>query len=120
MKLLNLGSTSSQDYLYGSATAEAMGFPVAAEESDIFRQDSAFKLLSSKEPNIRELSQSKLGLAVREATRKPATKLHICTWLNKDEPDTVFARTVDTIWTNARGAGARLDKAVPWDLGDDD
>jgi len=97
-----------------------MGFPVAVQGSHIFRLHSAFKLLSSKDSIIRELSQLELGLTVREATRRPTDKPDIRTWLNKDQPDTVVARTgnVDTMWTNARRAGARLDEAVQWDLVD--
>jgi len=67
-KVLNLNDKSCLDYLYGLTFAGAMGIPVAAEESDIFRLDSAFKLLSSKDPIIRDLSERELGLTVRDAT----------------------------------------------------
>jgi len=87
---------------------------------------SAWTLPSSssrpRTPIIRDLSQLEQGLTVRAATRKGVTNAEICTWLNKDKPDTVVVRTgnVNIVWTNARGAGASLDKAVQWDLGDED
>jgi len=107
-EVLNLNDRSCLDYLYGSTSAGAMGMPVAAEEGDIFRLDSAFKLLSSKDPIIRDISKLELVLTVLDVSRKPATNAGPSTWLNKDQPDTVVGRTgnVDTIWTNARGAGS--------------
>ena len=71
--VLNLPDNSSLDYMYGSRTSGAIGLPNAAEEGEIFRIDSAFKLLSSKDPTIRDISKRELGETVRTVTRMPAT-----------------------------------------------
>jgi hypothetical protein len=116
-KVLSLPESSSLEYMYGSASAGALAIPIAAEESDIFRLDSAFKLLSSKDPIVQEMAQQDLCVTAREATRRPVTNTTACEWLNCDETAN-FARAENagTIWTNVRGAGRRLDKAVKWDV----
>jgi len=115
---LFLNEHSSLDYLYGSTSAGAMRIPVAAEESEIFRIDSAFKLLSTKDPIVQELAGRELGETVREATRKPARPIDISEWLNGDH--TGRPGNSQTIWTNARGSTRRLEEAVKWAVNEKD
>lgn len=44
---LYLSNFATNDYLYGSAAAGSCGIPLAAEDSDVFVIDSAFKLLTT-------------------------------------------------------------------------
>ncbi len=53
---LYLPTTSANDYLYGSTNAGACGIPLAAEDSDLFLIDNAFKLITSKDVGVAELA----------------------------------------------------------------
>src|SRR5882757_11494462 len=120
-KVLSLPESSALEYMYGSTSAGALAIPLAAEESDIYRLDSAFKLLSSKDPIVKQMAQQDLCETAREATRRPVTNSSACEWLNSEEP-TNFARAENagTIWTNVRGAFIRLDGAAKWDVNEKD
>lgn len=51
---------ASNDYLYGSSSAGSCAIPLASEDSDIFRIETAFKLLTSRDPRIRSMALNDL------------------------------------------------------------
>jgi len=121
-KVLSLPDSSTLDYIYGSTTAGAIGIPIAAEESDIFRIDTAFKLLSSKDSIIRELSRKELDDTVIQATRKPTTTATNIQYLNGDMEMLVTAGRGSggkTTWTDARTTTRRFEGAVAWEKDED-
>ncbi|CAK9301277.1 unnamed protein product [Gordionus sp. m RMFG-2023] len=88
--ILSLPRSAVNNYIYGSCKLGAIGIPLLAEDSDIYRIDNAYKLLTSKDPLIRELAMTELGNMVASRTG---------TW---------------NIWTRARQASSRL--TVTWEM----
>lgn len=70
---LYLPATSSNKYLYGSAGAGAAGIPEAADISDACRIDGAFKLLSSPDPEVRDLALQAVSKVTEKRLRRRAS-----------------------------------------------
>ena len=109
-KTLYLPARSSNEYLYGSAARGACGLPIAAEDSDIFLVDTAFKLLTSNDPTIHQLANTEC---------KDIAKARLGGLPNVIPADAIDqfltnptlprrASTVQCVWTKARSASIRL------------
>ncbi|XP_037501546.1 uncharacterized protein LOC119375441 [Rhipicephalus sanguineus] len=71
---LYLPENASTHYVYGSAAAGAVGLPAAAELSDIFRIDSAFKLLTTADRELRDMALLDAYSVVSGMTREVETE----------------------------------------------
>ena len=111
-KTLYLPTRSSNEYIYGSSFNGACGVPIAAEDSDLFLIDTAFKLLTSPDPVIKSLAEEdcgKLGAArLGETGPTPNT---IPRFMNELELPR-RSSAPQSLWTKARSASIRLD--VKW------
>ncbi|GBN69625.1 Retrovirus-related Pol polyprotein from type-2 retrotransposable element R2DM [Araneus ventricosus] len=70
-EVLYLPEHASNEYIYGHTKAGSVGLPVSAEESDLNRVDSAFKLLTSSDEMVSELALKNLTNAVSKRSQKP-------------------------------------------------
>lgn len=113
-RTLYLPSNAANDYLYGSAAAGAAGIPVAADVSDACRIDNAFKLLSSPDPEVRELALNAVTEVTTRRLRRPASTDDVEQYLS-GETEGEFRATatqLQSVWTEARKASRRL--GVTW------
>ncbi|GBL72532.1 Retrovirus-related Pol polyprotein from type-1 retrotransposable element R2 [Araneus ventricosus] len=69
-EVLCLPEHASNEYLYGHTKAGCVGLPVSAEESDLNRVDSAFKLLTSSDEMVSELALKNLSNTVSKRSHK--------------------------------------------------
>lgn len=65
-EVLGLPSRASNSYLYGSPDDGFLGIPLAGFDSDVAKIDSAFKLLMSKDDEVRSLAWEGLFQATRD------------------------------------------------------
>ncbi|GBO30887.1 hypothetical protein AVEN_125775-1 [Araneus ventricosus] len=70
-EVLHLPEHASNEYIYGHTKSGCVGLPVSAEESDLNRVDSAFKLLTSSDEMVSELALKNLTNAVSKRAQKP-------------------------------------------------
>nr|XP_045589259.1 uncharacterized protein LOC123751200 [Procambarus clarkii] len=105
---LYLPTRATNDYLYGSAAAGSCGIPLAAEDSDVFVIDSAFKLLTTPDQDTRNIAREDCTKVVTRRLREDATLVNVCQYLSKEA---MAQRPTDheTVWSRARNASARLD-----------
>ncbi|KAF8797215.1 Retrovirus-related Pol polyprotein type-1 like protein [Argiope bruennichi] len=99
---LGLPENAANEYLYGHRKTGSCGLPVAAEESDLNRIDTAFKLLTSR-------------ATVRARLRIPvANDEDLGSFLSGTSVAEVF--DISNIWACARKASKRL--RVTWEFSD--
>jgi len=110
-KTLYLQSRASNEYLYGTASSGSCGIPIAAEDSDIFLIDSAFKLLTSPDINTRELALNDCAMIASHRLNEPASSELIAPYMTQEELPT---RSSDhqTLWSKTRSATQR--QRVQW------
>ncbi|XP_069176419.1 uncharacterized protein [Procambarus clarkii] len=110
-KTLYLPSRAANGYLYGSTRAGSCGIPLAAEDSDLFLIDTAFKLLNSPDVDTRDIAREDCRLVVakrRQEEEEEVTPEHVCSYLSKAElPGR--SSTIQTIWSRARDASGRME-----------
>ena len=116
-KTLSLPPRAANEYLYGSSTAGSLAIPLAAEDSDIFLVDSAFKLLTSRDAALKDITQSDVqDIAARRTGRNPSMP-DACVYLSKGEMNN-RGGDHQTLWSRARDASGRLQ--VKWSTDGDD
>ncbi|XP_055924598.1 uncharacterized protein LOC129956692 [Argiope bruennichi] len=110
---LGLPEIAANEYLFGHRKSGSCGLPVAAEESDLNRIDTAFNILTSKDPQVAELAMNDLGATVRARLRKPlANDEDLGSFLSGTSVVEVF--DISNIWACARKASKRL--RVTWEF----
>ncbi|XP_049266707.1 uncharacterized protein LOC125756281 [Rhipicephalus sanguineus] len=118
-RTLYLPVNASTHYVYGSAAGGAAAIPVAAELSDICRVDSAFKLLTTADRELRTLALSDAYAVASARLGWEATRSELEAYLS-GEIDGVFrtpATQLRSVWTEARKASRRLH--VSWHISPD-
>lgn len=74
----HLPADASNNYVYGAASLGLLGVPILAEESDTTLIDSAFKLLTSKDPAIFKIAWDDLQAFVSNALPLPSSLSESC------------------------------------------
>ncbi|GBL88731.1 hypothetical protein AVEN_39997-1 [Araneus ventricosus] len=108
---LGLPERACNDHLYASRKVGAVGLPIAAEDADLHRIDTAFKLLASKDAGVSDLALSELTATVKFRLRKSTlADGHIGNFLSSEAPAVQFDNY--NFWTCARMASARQGDSV--------
>lgn len=118
-RTLGLPPNAANEYLYGARSDGLFGIPLAAEDSDIAHIDGGVKLLTSKDPIIRDMAWEEL---TEEAHFR--FKAHLVNgksdFLNSVSHPTEgrSSNRYSSVWTRARQATARL--GLSWRFSDED
>ncbi|XP_049267175.1 uncharacterized protein LOC119375286 [Rhipicephalus sanguineus] len=118
-RTLYLPVNASTHYIYGSAAGGAAAIPVAAELSDVCRIDSAFKLLTTADRELRDMALSDAYAVASARLGWEATRSELEAYLSGDI-EGVFrtpATQLRSVWTEARKASRRLH--VAWTIAPD-
>lgn len=113
-KTLNVPNEASNAYIYGPRSEGCCGIPLLNDEADVFSIDSAFKLLSSKDPIVLELARSSVQVTVRDRLKRLVDYADVAKFLSGNDGDD-FAGTSNQYsnsWTTARKASRRI--SVKW------
>ena len=106
-KTLNLPDRASNDFLYGNSKDSLFGVPLTAEDSDIARIDTAFKLLMSIDPNVKVLAWDDLKLCTSDRiTHSPGLEDMENFLSNVRYSGT--SNYYSSVWARARAASGRL------------
>ncbi|GBM82725.1 Retrovirus-related Pol polyprotein from type-2 retrotransposable element R2DM, partial [Araneus ventricosus] len=118
-KILYLPVTASNKFIYGSRKMGCLAIPIAAEESDLNRIDTAFKLLSSRDDLTREKALKQLKDTVRFRGRRFPTDEDIGKFLSGEHLDEFLPRSnrFSSIWNMALESSRRL--KVSWSFDND-
>ncbi|GBN09065.1 Retrovirus-related Pol polyprotein from type-1 retrotransposable element R2 [Araneus ventricosus] len=112
---LGLPERACNDYLYASRKVGAVGLPIAAEDADLHRIDTAFKLLTSKDPHVAELALAELLKTVKFRLRKPSpSDSDLGDFMTGEARAAQFDNS--NLWTCARRASAR--QGIRWEFVD--
>ncbi|GBO37569.1 Retrovirus-related Pol polyprotein from type-1 retrotransposable element R2 [Araneus ventricosus] len=115
-EVLFLPEHAANDYIYGHTRSGCVGLPISAEESDLNRVDSAFKLLTSSDDMISELALQNLRSSVSARVRRDASDEDLSDFLSGslsiDEDDRPPSNPLSNIWTVARVASRR--QKIEW------
>ncbi|XP_054720781.1 uncharacterized protein LOC129230408 [Uloborus diversus] len=112
-KTLNIPKNAANEYFLGPSERGLFGIPVSAEDSDISHIDSAFKLLTSKDPIVKELAWDEVKKAAHH--RFPSNDhLDSISKLLSGEPANLTSNKISSNWTRARAASTRLH--VKWNI----
>ncbi|KAK8742630.1 hypothetical protein OTU49_001595, partial [Cherax quadricarinatus] len=114
-KTLYLQPRASNEYIYGSSPAGACGIPSAAEDSDIFLVDTAFKLLTSLDLDTRDIARSDCQQVAALRTQQDPNMEDACAFLSKQEMGRAGGH--QTLWSRARDASGRM--GVTWSYNSD-
>ncbi|GBM93217.1 Retrovirus-related Pol polyprotein from type-1 retrotransposable element R2 [Araneus ventricosus] len=112
---LSLPERASNDYLYGHRKFGSYAIPILAEECELNRLDSAFKLLTSKDEKIKIMALEHLSSTVRARMQKDSVSdadLEAYMSSTFHDNDNAFSNT----FTCARIASSRL--KVFWQFND--
>ncbi|KAL1415299.1 hypothetical protein MTO96_029570 [Rhipicephalus appendiculatus] len=118
-RTLYLPGNASTHYIYGSAASGAVAIPVAAELHDICRVDSAFKLLTTADRDLRDMALADAYAVASARLGWEATRSELEAYLSGDI-EGVFrtpATQLRPVWTEARKASRRLH--VAWSIAPD-
>ncbi|GFU43434.1 retrovirus-related Pol polyprotein from type-1 retrotransposable element R2 [Trichonephila clavipes] len=113
--ILSLPSNAANHYIYGSRKLGCCGLPSAAEDSDFYLVDSAFKLLTSRDEEVALQAMGQFTRTViHRIGRTPtdgdrASYLSVC--MEEDYATTTNQLSNNT-WTRARMASTR--QQVTW------
>lgn len=122
-KLLRLPSNAANCFLYGSPTKACLGLPILGEESDLFLIDSAFKLLSSKDPFVRELALRDLRRVIaKRVGLQNASSVSPADYLSGVTTGLLSSQKTNPLrclWTEARKASSRKGLGVKWSFDSD-
>ncbi|CAL8079908.1 unnamed protein product [Orchesella dallaii] len=115
-QILFLPSNATNDYLYGSTKGGACNIPIAAEDSDIFHVDNAFKLITSLDSLLAEMAYDDLFMTVRNRLKREPTHDEINLYMSGSNEGVfrVGSNAYQNSWTRARAASRRL--KVTWEL----
>ncbi|GBO35647.1 Retrovirus-related Pol polyprotein from type-1 retrotransposable element R2 [Araneus ventricosus] len=116
-ELLFLPERAANEYLYGHTKSGCVGVPIAAEESDLKRVDSAFKLLTSHDEIVAALALQNLRNSVANRVRIPNPSDDdlsdfMTGSMDIDEDDKPHSNPYSNIWTTARVASRR--QKIQW------
>jgi len=103
---LGLPQEASNDYLYGHRKGGACGIPLLAEESDVARVDTAFKLLTSPDERVATDATEHLKDVVHKRAREPPDIDSCMDFLSGANEGQMRAPSagVANVWTRARKA----------------
>ncbi|GFU59198.1 retrovirus-related Pol polyprotein from type-2 retrotransposable element R2DM [Trichonephila clavipes] len=116
--LLSLPSNASNHYLYGGRKLGCCGIPSAAEDSDFYLIDSAFKLLTSNDEEVVTQALGQLRRTVQHRLGRTPTDGDLGSYMS-GSMEGRFAGTTNQLansWTNARSASRR--QGVLWSFSD--
>ncbi|GBM24914.1 Retrovirus-related Pol polyprotein from type-2 retrotransposable element R2DM, partial [Araneus ventricosus] len=116
-EILFLPERAANEYIYGHTKAGCVGLPISAEESDLNRVDSAFKLLTSNDEIVAQLALTNLRNSVAKRVRIPTPtdddmSDFMSGSLDIDEDDKPHSNPYSNIWTTARVASRR--QKIQW------
>ncbi|GFR13725.1 retrovirus-related Pol polyprotein from type-1 retrotransposable element R2 [Trichonephila clavata] len=112
--ILSLPTNASNQYLHGNRKLGGCGIPSAAEDSDFYLVDSAFKLLTSKDEDVALQALGQLTRTVRHRVRRQPTDGDMGSYMSGCMDDE-FAESTNRLtntWTLARQASKRAQ--VTW------
>ncbi|KAG8180531.1 hypothetical protein JTE90_018151 [Oedothorax gibbosus] len=119
LNLVGPASAASNHYIYGASDAGCLGLPCLEDEHDVVLVDSAFKLLTSRDPRVRNIAWSDLADQIEARTstfdsRPDATPGQVEAFLSGscDPPFHRGRSNISSTWSAARNASRRL--AVTW------
>ncbi|GBO44275.1 Retrovirus-related Pol polyprotein from type-1 retrotransposable element R2 [Araneus ventricosus] len=111
---LGLPDNACNDYLYGHRKFGCIGIPITAEDSDLYRIDTAFKLLTSKDEKLALMALQDLQRTVRlrfgiasPSDRDLENYMSGCQFQDRDNCHS-------NEWTVARLASSRL--SIRWEF----
>ena len=112
---LNLPDRACTDYIYGNPKDGLFGVPLAAEDSDIAKIDTAFKLLMSIDPNVKIHAWDDLKTCVLDRVPNPSFTdfADFLSGVRYGDSDNRFT----SVWARARAASNRL--GVSWFITED-
>lgn len=115
---LSVPQEASNDYLYGLRAAGACGIPLAAEDSDLATIDAAYKLLTSRDPVVREEASRELHDTTTKRLKRPAIEEDIGNYLSGENTGEYQrgSNEARNTWTTARTASTR--QQVSWSFRD--
>ena len=112
---LNLPDRACTDYIYGNPKDGLFGIPLAAEDSDTAKIDTAFKLLMSIDPNVKIHTLDDLKTCVQDRILNPLltdfADFFSGIWYGD------FDNQFTSVWARARAASNRF--GVLWFITDD-
>ncbi|GIY31138.1 retrovirus-related Pol polyprotein from type-2 retrotransposable element R2DM [Caerostris darwini] len=108
---LNLPNEASNDYVYGHRKLGCCGLPIAAEDSDLYLVDTAFKLLSSRDEICAKTALASLTSTVQRWLGMVPTLSDFLSG-DIDGPFGTTTNKFSNTWTVARVASRRL--GVQW------
>lgn len=113
-KTLSVPQEAANEFLHGSRNAGSCGIPVAAEESDFATIDSAFKLLTSRDPIIQAEAMRELDRTVNKRLRHPGDDADRGNFMSGSNTREFQNRTNEAKnhWTTARTSSTR--QQVQW------
>ncbi|GFQ73017.1 retrovirus-related Pol polyprotein from type-2 retrotransposable element R2DM [Trichonephila clavata] len=116
--ILSLPQNAALGYLHGNRKLGSCGVPSAAEDSDFYLIDSAFKLLTSKDEEVSIHALGQLTRTARHRLGRPPTDGDLGSFLS-GSMEGRFAETTNQLsntWTLARKASHRQE--VTWSFVD--
>ncbi|XP_055947152.1 uncharacterized protein LOC129980793 [Argiope bruennichi] len=116
---LGLPENAANAYLYGHKSKGSCSIPIAAEESDLNRIDTAFKLLTSSDEEIVLLATEDLRQTISHRLKIPSPfDANLEDFLSgvMEGPFSTFDNAYSNVWTCARLAFRRL--GVVWEFDD--
>ncbi|XP_054720779.1 uncharacterized protein T26G10.4-like [Uloborus diversus] len=113
-KTLNLPVEASNNYLYGSREAGCCGLPILAEDSDLYLADTALKLLSSRDPIVRDIALQHLKETSGGRLQRDVSEVDVANFLSGSMEDEFQTSTnnISNCWTRARIASRR--SGISW------
>ncbi|GBN77615.1 Retrovirus-related Pol polyprotein from type-2 retrotransposable element R2DM [Araneus ventricosus] len=114
-EVLFLPEHAANDYIYGHTKSGCVGLPISAEESDLNRVDSAFKLLTSSDDMISDLALQNLRCSVSARVRRDASDEDLSDFMSGSlaiDDDRPPSNPLANIWTVARVASRR--QKIEW------
>ncbi|GFY44120.1 retrovirus-related Pol polyprotein from type-2 retrotransposable element R2DM [Trichonephila inaurata madagascariensis] len=112
--ILSLPSNASNHYIHGNRKLGGCGVPSAAEDSDFYLVDSAFKLLTSRDEDVSFEALGQLTRTVAHRIGRPPTDGDLGEYLS-GSMEGKYAETTNQLsntWTLARKASTR--QMVSW------
>ncbi|GBN45605.1 hypothetical protein AVEN_250960-1 [Araneus ventricosus] len=122
-EVLFLSERAANEYLYGHTKTGCIGLPISAEESDLNRVDSAFKLPTSHDEIVAQIALQNLrnSVATRVRIQNPTdddlSDFSLSGSLDIDEDDKPHSNPYSNIWTTARVASRR--QKIQWLFSED-
>ncbi|XP_054720784.1 uncharacterized protein LOC129230410 [Uloborus diversus] len=116
-RTLNIPMEAARD-LYGKRDKGSLAIPCAAEDSDLYRIDSAFKLLTSRDPDVQTIAADYLKATCAKRLKRTPSDSEMGEFMSGSMKGN-FAGSANealNVWTCARAASRRL--GVSWTFQD--